>query len=286
MVLYDFSKDEEVPERVMDADVIVTNKIRINEATVGKATRLKLVCVTATGTDNLDKDFLDSRGIGWRNVAGYSTHSVAQVTFSLLFYLLTKTRYYDDYVKSEQYVGDEIFTHFAERFFELHGKVWGIIGLGAIGRQVAAVATAFGCKVIYYSASGLNQNADYEQVSLERLLQSSDIVSVHAPLNDKTFNLINKEALSLMKPTAILINVGRGPIINEQDLAEALTNGTIAVAGLDVLSVEPMAADNPLRLIKDSRKLVITPHIAWASVEARTRLMGRVLDNIVNFFKD
>ena len=285
VVKYDFSNAEEIPKRVKDADVIVTNKVRIDEASVGAAPNLKLVCVTATGTDNLDKEYLDSRGIGWRNVAGYSTHSVAQITFSLLFYLLTKSRYYDDYVKSEAYVGDEIFTHFDERFWELEGKVWGIIGLGAIGKKVADIAKVFGCRVVYYSTSGANSNPDYEQVDFDTLLQMSDVVSIHAPLTEKTRNLIDKKALSKMKPTAILINVGRGPIINESDLADALNQGVIAAAGLDVLTVEPMTADNPLKLIKDSRKLLITPHIAWASVEARTRLMGLVLGNIKSYFE-
>ena len=285
VVKYDFSNAEEIPKRVKEADVIVTNKVRIDEASVGAAPNLKLVCVTATGTDNLDKEYLDSRGIGWRNVAGYSTHSVAQITFSLLFYLLTKSRYYDDYVKSEAYVGDEIFTHFDERFWELEGKVWGIIGLGAIGKKVADIAKVFGCRVVYYSTSGANSNPDYEQVDFDTLLQMSDVVSIHAPLTGKTRNLIDKKALSKMKPTAILINVGRGPIINESDLADALNQGVIAAAGLDVLTVEPMTADNPLKLIKDSRKLLITPHIAWASVEARTRLMGLVLGNIKSYFE-
>jgi len=283
-VRYDFTEASQVAERVADADVIITNKVRINETTIGSAKQLKLVCVTATGTDNLDKDYLDSKKIGWRNVAGYSTNSVAQLTFSLLFYVLMKSRYYDDYVKSEEYIDSKIFTHLGEHFHELDGKTWGIIGLGAIGRKVADIAKAFGCRVIYYSTSGKNNQQEYEQVDFDTLLETSDIISIHAPLTDATHSLIDKEALAKMKSSTILLNLGRGPIVAQGDLADALNNNVIAAAGLDVLTIEPMSADNPLRNIKDSRKLYITPHIAWASVEARARLMQLVLNNIKEFF--
>ncbi len=281
---YDYSTPEEATERIDGADVIVINKIPINENTMKHADNLKLICVTATGTDNLDKEYLKMRGIEWRNVAGYSTESVAQHTFALLFYLYEKLRYYDDYVKSETYIGDRSFSHFSNVFHEISGKTWGIIGLGAIGRRVADLAKAFGCHVIYYSTSGKNAQADYERTDLDTLLKESDIVSVHAPLNDDTRGLMNAEAFRKMKESAVLINVGRGPIVVEKDLAEALKCGEIAAAGLDVLSAEPMRADNPLREIKDSNRLLITPHVAWASVEARTRLMEIVLQQIMEFF--
>ena len=281
---YGYSTKEEMAERVKDADVLVVNKMEINKETVGEAKNLKLVCVTATGTNNLDKEYLAERNIAWRNVAGYSTESVAQHTFSLLFYLLEKMSYYDDYVKTEKYVNDAMFTHFSNVFHELHGMTWGIIGLGNIGRRVADLAKLFGCHVIYYSASGKNQQEGYEQVDLDTLLKESDIVSVHAPLNENTLNLMDSEKFKKMKKSAIFLNVGRGPIVVEQDLADALETGEIAAAGLDVLREEPMAEDNPLRSIKDSTKLVITPHIAWASIEARTRLMGIVLEQIKTFF--
>ena len=244
VVTYDFSTTEEARERTKDADVIVLNKVEINETSIGEAAHLKLVCVTATGTNNLDKEYLAKRNIPWRNVAGYSTETVAQHTFALLFYLMEKLRYYDDYVKSERYVEDVSFTHFDHVFHELSGKTWGIIGLGAIGRRVA------------------------------------DIVSVHAPLTPETNGLMNAEAFGKMKPEAIFLNLGRGPIVVEQDLADALKHGQIAAAGLDVLCKEPMAADNPLKEIKDSERLLITPHIAWASIEARTRLMQIILGYI------
>lgn len=284
VVKYGFSTTEEARERARDADVIILNKVEVNERSIGEAEHLKLVCVTATGTNNLDKDYLQKRGIAWRNVAGYSTETVAQHTFALLFYLMEKLRYYDDYVKSEEYVGDMTFTHFSNVFHELSGKTWGIIGLGSIGRRVADIARLFGCRVVYYSTSGKNVQPDYERLSFEELLAVSDIVSVHAPLDENTKGLMNRDAFLRMKPEAIFLNLGRGPIVVEQDLTDALNAGTIAAAGLDVLSVEPMCADNPLRTIKDSQKLLITPHIAWASVEARTRLMKTIEGQIREFF--
>ena len=283
VVKYGFSTLEEIPERVKDADVLIVNKIAINEQTIGTAKNLKLVCVTATGTNNLDKEYLKKRGIAWRNVAGYSTESVTQHTFALLFYLLEKIRYYDDYVKDEKYINDTVFTHFAEHFNEVNGKTWGIIGLGTIGRRVADIAKAFGARVIYYSASGSPEQEGYEQVDFETLLTTSDIVSVHAPLNEYTKDLMDREAFAKMKKTAIFLNLGRGPIVVEQDLYEALETGEIAAAGLDVLCEEPMSETNPLAKIKDSKKLIITPHIAWASVEARNRLMQIIAEQIREF---
>lgn len=285
VVKYGFSSPEEARERTKDADVVILNKVQINEKSIGEAEHLKLVCVTATGTNNLDKEYLAKKGIAWRNVAGYSTESVAQHTFGLLFYLLEKLAYYDSYVKTERYVDDTIFTHFEKVFHELSGKTWGIIGLGAIGRRVADIAKMFGCRVIYYSTSGKNTQPGYDRVDFDTLLAQSDIVSVHAPLTSETEGLMDKEAFAKMKKTAIFLNLGRGPIVVEKDLAEALENETIAAAGLDVLAVEPMCKENPLRTIKDSSHLIITPHIAWASVEARTRLMKTIEGQIQEFFE-
>ena len=201
----------------------------------------------------------------------------------MLFYLLEKLRYYDDYVKNGSYQKNDVFTWFGEPFTELAGKTWGIIGLGAIGRKVADIAKAFGAHVIYYSASGRPAQEGYEQVDLDTLLRTSDVISVHAPLNEYTGNLMDKVAFAKMKRSAIFLNLGRGPIVVEEDLAEALKQGTIAAAGLDVLRTEPIQPDNPLLAIKDSHKLLITPHIAWASTEARTRLMQIVLDHVKGF---
>ncbi len=284
VVKYPFSTSADVPERALDADVLIVNKVQINEQTIGRAQNLKLVCVTATGTNNLDKPYLEKRGIAWRNVAGYSTESVAQHTFAMLFYLLEKLRYYDDYVKEDRYTNDTIFTHFAEHFYELKDKTWGIIGLGNIGRRVARIADAFGARVIYTSPSHSAPQNGYCQVDMDTLLAESDIISVHAPLNQYTENLIDRNVLKKMKKNCIFLNLGRGPIVVEADLASALEQDIIAAAGLDVLCEEPMSADNPLRRIKDSKKLFITPHIAWASIEARTRLMSIILGQVKEFF--
>lgn len=284
VVEYDFTLPEEVPERAADADVLIVNKIPVNEQTIHTASHLKLVCVTATGTNNLDKAYLDRRGIAWRNVAGYSTDSVAQHTFAMLFYLLEHLRYYDEYVKDSRYLNDTMFTHFARHFHQISGMTWGIIGLGAIGRKVADLAAVFGADVLYYSASGRDPQDGYRQVDLDTLLSQSDIISVHAPLNEYTENLLDPAAFQKMKSNAILLNLGRGPIIDETALADALKNGQIAAAGLDVLSEEPMRASSPLLEILDHDNLLITPHIGWASVEARTRLMQIIAEQIRDFF--
>ena len=282
-VTYDFSTMEQIPERVADADVLITNKCLINEQSIGGAHNLKLVCVTATGTNNLDKDYLAKRNIAWRNVAGYSTESVAQHTFAMLFYLLEKLSYYDAYVKDGKYANDTSFTHFAEHFHEINGKTWGIIGLGAIGRRVADIAKMFGANVIYYSTTGMNNQDNYTRVDFDTLLETSDIISVHAPLTPETEGLMNADAFAKMKETAIFLNLGRGAIVVEQDLATALNDNQIAAAGLDVLSEEPMNPNSPFLPIKDSKRLLITPHIAWASVEARSNLMDIIYHQIEEF---
>ena len=286
VVKYGYSSPEQASVRSEDADVLIVNKVPVNADTIGNAANLKLVCVTATGTNNLDKPYLEKRGIQWRNVAGYSTESVAQHTFAMLFYLLEKLPYYDRYVKEEKYVHNMTFTHFGSVFSEISGMTWGIIGLGAIGRRVAEIAKAFGCHVVYYSTSGKNSTKDFEQVDFETLLKTSDIISVHAPLTEQTEGMMDKGAFSKMKKSAIFINVGRGPIVKEQDLCDALDSGMIAAAGLDVLTVEPMSSSNPLLKVKDSNKLLITPHIAWASIEARTRLMKIVLEQVEEFYNN
>lgn len=285
VVKYPFSTPEELRERSKDADVIIFNKVRIDEASVGEATHLKLVCVTGTGTNNIDKNYLAARNIAWRNVAGYSTESVAQHTFAMLFFLLGKLSFYDSYVKEDHYTNDTSFAHFSQQFHELNGKTWGIIGLGNIGRRVADIAKVFGANVIYTSPSGQPPQEGYTQTNMDTLLCTSDIISVHAPLNEYTENLIDKAAFDKMKDTCVFLNLGRGAIVVEEDLADALKNGSIAAAGLDVLPVEPMSEASPFREIKDSKRLLITPHIAWASVESRTRLMQIICGQVKEFFE-
>ena len=279
-IVYPDSDEKNTPERIKDADIVLVNKVKLNECTLKDAKNLKLICLTATGTDNVDKEYATKRGIMVTNVSGYSTEAVAQHTFALLFYLLEKLRYYDNYVKSGRYCKSKMFSFFGNRFSELYGKTWGIVGLGAIGSRVADIARAFGCKVIYYSASGKNNNPTYQRVDFDTLLRSSDIISIHAPLTQQTKNLFQYSAFRRMKRTAILINVARGPIVNDKDLADALKKKEIAAAGLDVLSKEPMEETNPLRQIRNSQRLIITPHMAWGARETRQRLVDQVVENI------
>lgn len=283
--IYPFTSPEEMPERIKDADILVANKLPMCEETLKDAENLKLICLTATGINNLDGEYLKKRGIRACNVTGYSTDAVAQHTFAMLFYIWEKLCFYDDYVKSGEYTKSGGFSYFTERFYELSGKTWGIVGMGAIGRKVADIAEAFGCKVICYSASGGTYQlcADRKQVDFETLLKESDILSIHAPLNEKTENLMDIQAFQKMKKTAVLINVARGPIVDQEALYKALTEDMIAGACLDVLKQEPMAEDNPLIRIRDSKKLLITPHMAWAPVETRFRCRDEVVENIRAF---
>lgn len=270
-------------ERVKDADIILANKAPLNESTLKDAPNVKLICLLATGFDNVDLAYCKSRGIKVTNVVNYCTSTVAQHTLLLALALSEKIAFYDDYVKSGAYSAQDRFSNFDRTFYDLEGKTWGIIGMGTIGRRVAGLAQAFGCRVIFYSASGKSTCTDYERVEFDTLLQESDILSLHCPLSDRTRGLINKDALSKMKETAILVNVARGPVVDTRALYDALVTDQIAGAGLDVLEQEPMAKDNPLAQIKDSTKLIITPHMAWASLESRTRLVDAVVKNIEAF---
>ena len=283
LTVHEYTKPEEVAARVRDADIIIMNKMPMNEDTLKDAPNVKLICVTATGTDIIDHKYCESRGIVVKNVKGYSTETVVQHTFASLFYLYEKLPFYDEYVKSGEYAKCPTFTFFEHYFNELSGKTWGIVGLGEIGHRVAEVAKAFGCRVIYYSTTGVERPEPYEKKEWAEFLKESDIVSVHAPLNENTRGLFNREAFAEMKKSAFFLNMGRGPIVVEGDLANALETGEIAGAALDVLAKEPILESNPLLRIKDSGKLFITPHIAWASVEARKRLMDEVYLNVETF---
>lgn len=285
VVIYGKSEPAENAARIQDADVIVVNKIPMNAGVLETARNLKLICISGTGTNIVDFPYVNRRGIVVTNVRGYSTMSVAQHTFALLFYVYEKLFYYDTFVKSGAYSRSDMFCHFEKSFHELCGKTWGIIGLGEIGRKVAEIAAAFGCDVIYYSTSGIHEDATYKRVSFEELLEKSDIISIHAPLNQATEKLINAEAFEKMKKEAVLLNLGRGPIVEQAALAEALRTGKIAGAGIDVLEQEPPEAADALLAIQDSGRLIITPHIAWATVEARRRCASEVYENIVGWKK-
>ncbi len=282
---YPVSVLENAAERIADADIIINNKVPLNEQTLKNAPNVKLICEFATGYDNVDIEYCRQRHIKVANVVNYSTDAVAQHTFAMVFYLLGHLRHYDDYVKSGAYGAQPRFSNFDLVFTELKGKTWGIIGMGNIGRKVAHIAETFGCHVLFHSVTGTSKCTDYTQVSFDTLLQESDILSLHCPLSDMTRNLIDMEALKKMKKTAILINVARGPVVDENALYEALEADMIAAAGLDVLSKEPIAPDNPLGKIMDSNKLLITPHLAWASKEARQRVVEETYKNIEAFLK-
>lgn len=276
---------EDTADHVGDADVVIANKAPLNENTLKDCPNVKLICEFATGFDNVDLPYCKSRGIKVANVKDYSTPAVAQHTFAMLFYLLEHLPAYDKYVKDGTYGAQDRFSNFDIPFTELEGKTWGIVGMGNIGRKVARIATAFGCHVIFYSVTGKSTVTEYEMVSKDELLERSDFLSLHCPLSDLTKNLIDADALKKMKETAILINVARGPVVDNDALYDALMSGQIAAAGLDVLREEPIRDTNPLSKIKDSDKLFITPHLAWASTESRERLVKEVYENIQAFLQ-
>ena len=278
--IYDITLPDERLGRIRGADIVITNKVIIDRAIMEQCPSLKLICISATGLNNVDLEAAREKQIEVRNVAGYSTQSVCQSVFSMLLYLLHQTNYYDSYVKSGNYAASPIFTHHGPEFWELHGKQLGIIGLGTIGKRVAHVAAAFGMKVVYYSTTGKNSNADFERVELDALLAESDVISIHCPLNEQTEGLIGDAQIHKMKPSAFLINTGRGKIVHEAALAKALDENKIAGAALDVLEKEPINADNPLLRVRSASKILITPHTAWTSREAKQILMQGVYDNI------
>lgn len=280
LVCYDRTAPNERAERIADAEIIITNKVRIDRPEMEAAPHLKMICIAATGMNNVDLQVAKERGIAVKNVAGYSTESVVQSTFAHLLNLASKLPYFDERVKSGAYSRSGLFTDMGRSFRELYGKRMGIIGLGTIGRRVAAVAEAFGMEVVYYATSGKAHDDYFRAVSLDELLTTSDVVSIHAPLNERTAGLISQEELRRMKYTALLLNAGRGGIINETDLAEALNEGWIAGAGLDVYQTEPLPANSPLLTVKDPERLSLTPHTAWASAEARARLIAGIARNI------
>lgn len=281
---YENTKRSETKERIKNANIIITNKVVLDEEVLKDAKNVELICEAATGYNNIDIEYAKKRNIAVTNVAGYSTQTVAQHTFALLLHLYDEISYFDNYVKSMDYSRSGNFTNITRPYNDIDGKVWGIVGLGAIGKKVAQIAEAFGAKVIYYSTSGKNNNDKYKRVSLDELLEKSDIISIHAPLNGNTQGLFNYDNLCKMKKSSVLINVGRGPIVVDEDLAKAIDNNIIKGAALDVFTVEPLSEENPLLKVKNKNKLVLTPHVAWASVEARERLFNDLVDNIKCFY--
>ena len=278
---YDITKPNETIERLQDADIVITNKVVISKE-VMDSSNLKLICISATGMNNVDLEYAKQKNIEVKNVAGYSSASVVQVAFSMIFYFIQKLDYYKKYVDEGNWQKSQIFTHIDKPFFELDGKKVGIIGLGDIGRNFAKKAEAFDCEIVYFSTSGKNSNNAYKKVELDELLKTCDIISIHCPLNENTKDLLNYENMKNIKDGAILLNLGRGGIINEADLAKIIDEKEI-YCGIDVVSVEPILESNPLLKVKNKDRLLLTPHIGWASIEARNRLVKMVANNIRDF---
>jgi glycerate dehydrogenase len=278
-VAYENTAKEQVVERLKGADVAITNKVMIDGDAMRQLPDLKLICVAATGMNNVDLEAAKELGIVVKNAVGYSTTSVAETTLASALALARNIVYFDEYFHDGRYSkADRAFCY--DRFtFELRGKKWGIIGLGNIGREVARLASAFGCEVRYFSTSGTKREEAYPAMELKEMLEWCDILSVHSPLNERTRGLVGREELKVMKPTSLVINVARGGIIDEAALAEALDNGWVAAAALDVFSVEPLR-ESPLYNIKDRYRLLASPHNAWSAAEAIDRLIECVANNI------
>lgn len=281
VISYDITTKDETKHRVKDADIIITNKVVISKEHMDNS-NIKLICISATGMNNVDLECAKQKSIEVKNVAGYSSSSVSQVAFGMIFHFIQKLNYYKSYVDEGNWQKSEIFTHIDKPFFELDGKKVGVIGLGDIGRNFAKKAATFDCEVVYYSTSGKNSNSEFKRVELNELLKTSDIISIHCPLNEQTENLLNYENMNTMKDGAILLNLGRGGIINENDLAKLIDEKEI-YCGIDVVSKEPIEESNPLLKVKNKDRLLLTPHIGWASIEARNRLIKMVAQNIKEF---
>lgn len=277
---YDRTSPAEVHSRMAGCDVVITNKVRIGKEEIDGCPTLKLICEAATGTNNIDVAYAESVGIPVRNVAAYSTESVVQTTFMHLLNLIGKADYFDAAIKSGDYSHSGCFTDVSRVFYELDGKKMAILGLGNIGSRVASVAKAFGMEVAYFSTSGTKHSSEYPAMELDEILAWADVLSVHAPLNPRTANLITYDCLCKMKPSAFVINMGRGGIVNEADLARAIDEGVIAGGALDVFEKEPIPADHPYLAMKRKENLRLTPHIGWASQEARIRLVAGIARNI------
>ena len=280
LVCWPESTPEEALERVRDCNVLIVNKVLVTRALLDAAPELRLVCEAATGVNNIDLEACRERNIPVRNVAGYSTDSVVQTTFMHILSLMGNAPYFDNTVKDGTYSKGTLFTDVSRPYIEIKGKRIGIVGMGAIGTGVARVAEAFGMEVVYYSTSGTGHCKEWPSISLGELMRTSDVISIHAPYNERTAGLIGAGELAMMKPSAIIVNMGRGGIVDETALAEVIDNDLIGGAALDVFTREPLPGDSPLLRTRHPEKLRFTPHTAWASTEALTRLVNCIADNI------
>ena len=277
---YDSTAPTEVADRITDSDVVVINKIKLNESNLADAKALRLICITATGFDNVDLSYCRSRGIAVCNVVGYSTQCVAQVTVTMALSLMTHLPEYQAHVSSGGYTNGGVANCLVPQYHEICGKTWGILGYGNIGGQVGAVAKALGCRVIVNKRTPID---GVECVDLDTLCRESDILSIHTPLNDSTRGLLDKAHIAMLKKDAIVINVARGAVTDEAALASAVKEGRIGAIGVDVYSVEPFDKDHPFYAIKDLPNVCLTPHMAWGGYETRVRLLNEIEQNIDSF---
>ena len=279
---YPKTEPDEITERIKDAEVIVTNKVKLYAEFLCHAPNLKLICVTATGYDNVDINYCKEHGIAVCNVKGYSTECVSQLTISMALSLTNHLRVFDDYVKSGEYSKSGIQNKLTPTFYEVYGKTWGVIGLGNIGKRVADIAKVMGCRVLAYKRTPVEE---YECVDLETLMKESDFISVHIPSSPETVGLISREMLGKMKEKAILINVARGNILDEKAVADAILDGSLYGFGCDVYSTEPFPEDHPYSKLSKCDNVILTPHMAWGGYETRVRLVDEVAKNIDAFYK-
>lgn len=282
VTVYKTSTPDEVSIRAIDADVLIVNKIKLNESNLKDAKNVKLICLAATGFDNVDVDYCRERGIAVANVVGYSSHSVAQVTLSVVLSLYTHITEYSRYVKSGDYTKNGIANYLIPVYREIYGKTWGVIGLGNIGRQVARCAKVMGCNVLAYKRT---PDDEFECVSLEKLCRESDIISIHLPLSDETRGIIGEKYISLMKKEVILVNTSRGATTDEYAIAKAIEEKRIGGFGSDVYSQEPFPSDHPFNKIMKEDNVILTPHMSWGAIESRDRCIAEIVKNI-SAFKD
>ncbi len=279
-ISYPLTSPQKRIEHIHDSNIVITCKVVIDKEIIDACPSIKLICVAATGTNNVDVNYAISKGIQVKNVVGYSTESVAQHTIGLILSLVNRVSYYNKFVTSGEYSRSDMFTHYGSSFFELKGKTLGIIGLGNIGSRVAEILKVFGMNIVYYSTSGKNSNTQHPRIELNKLLSISDIISIHCPLNNRTKNLISRQNIECFKPSAILINVARGGIVNEMDIVNAINNKLIAGYATDVFESEPISKDSSYKKLINYDNVIFTPHIAWTSLEARSNLIEKLIENI------
>ena len=273
---------DKVEERLKDAEVVVVNKIKLGRHNLDSAGSLRLICVTATGYDNIDTEYCKSRGIALYNVPAYSTDSVAQLSVAMALSLACSLNDYTDFVNSGEYSASGVANRLVPVYHELSSMTWGVVGGGAIGSRVAEIATALGCRVIICRRK---KDDRYENADIDTLCCEADIVSLHVPLTEETAGLISRERISKMKKGAILINVARGAVTDEEAVADAIENGHLGGIGVDVYSKEPFGKEHPYSRILGRKNVILTPHMAWGAYEARERCIKTIAENILSFIE-